>query len=80
MSTFSLETCPSSAAFFGFMGVASSMVFGSEFPIPQMLRESSPLQVACGVAQDRRVDQSTVNRHSPSVVHDPVFTAYVFVC
>jgi len=24
------EVCPSSAAFFGFMGVASSMVFGSE--------------------------------------------------
>lgn len=33
MSTLSFETCPSSAAFFGFMGVASSMVFGSEFPI-----------------------------------------------
>lgn len=30
MSDFSMETCPSSAAFFGFMGVASSMVFGSE--------------------------------------------------
>eukprot|EP00903_Cladosiphon_okamuranus_P017089 g15747.t1 len=29
MSDFSLETCPSSAAFFGFMGVASAMVFGN---------------------------------------------------
>lgn len=29
MSDFSSETCPSSAAFFGFMGVASSMVFGN---------------------------------------------------
>lgn len=31
MSSVSLETCPSSAAFFGYMGVASSMVFGSEY-------------------------------------------------
>lgn len=35
------------------MGVASSMVFGSEFPIKQILRESSPLRVARGVAQAR---------------------------
>lgn len=31
MSELASEVCPSSAAFFGFMGVASSMVFGSEY-------------------------------------------------
>lgn len=31
MSSTQMETCPSSAAFFGYMGVASSMVFGSEY-------------------------------------------------
>lgn len=29
--TTALETCPSSASFFGYMGVASAMVFGSEY-------------------------------------------------
>lgn len=54
MSDFSMETCPSSAAFFGFMGVASSMVFGSKLCAEGFVvvsKKSKKKAIRCGVVE-----------------------------